>query len=125
MQPAHRARVISVSDATERRNKSEVVVVRAEKPTPTSPAAVAAVEPAQSKPVTVAEAEPQVTQAPLSTPAADQNISALMTNKNSPTVTTVTGKVRITSTGRSTALNRPMTNAAISAEPKLSNCTPL
>lgn len=72
MQPAHRARVISVSDATERRNKSEVVVVRAEKPTPTSPAAMAAVEPAQSKPVTVAEAEPQITQAPLSTPAAFQ-----------------------------------------------------
>jgi len=48
-----------------------------------------------------------------------------MTNKNSPSVTSVTGRVSSTSTGRNTMLKSPMTKAAISAAPKLLITTPL
>ena len=47
--------------------------------------------------------------------AAAQNISALMTNKNRPTVRTVTGNVNITKMGRTKVFNSPMTKAAINA----------
>ena len=62
---------------------------------------------------------------PSSTLAAAQNMSALITNRNSPTVTMVTGSVSTTSTGRSTTLNSPITKAAINAEGKLFTSTPL
>ena len=48
-----------------------------------------------------------------------------MTNKNRPSVTTDTGSVNTTSTGRKKVLNRPITNAAIMALPKLVTWTPL
>ena len=40
-------------------------------------------------------------------------------------LTTVTGKVSTTSTGRSTVLNSAITSAAHSAEPQPCTCTPL
>ncbi len=55
---------------------------------------------------------------------AHQNISALMTNRNSPSVSSVTGSVSNTSTGRTKVLNKPMTKAAISAAEKLATVTP-
>ncbi|MNY78585.1 hypothetical protein D3C86_2188920 [compost metagenome] len=57
--------------------------------------------------------------------AAAQNIRALITNRNRPKVTMVTGSVSNTNPGRSTTLNRPMTKAAINAEVKLCTSTPL
>ena len=46
------------------------------------------------------------------------NIVALMTNRNSPSVSSVTGSVSNTSSGRSSVLSRPITNAAIIASPE-------
>ena len=50
--------------------------------------------------------------------AANWNTAALMTKRNRPSVTTVTGSVSTTSSGRTTALSRPRISAAISAAPK-------
>jgi len=49
----------------------------------------------------------------------------LITNRNSPIVTMVTGSVRMTSTGRSRVLSSPITKAAPSALAKLCTSTPL
>ena len=65
-----------------------------------------------------------VTLKPSSTEAAHQNISALMTNRNRPSVSNVTGKVSSTSSGLTSVLNSPMTNAASIASPKLETVTP-
>lgn len=49
---------------------------------------------------------------------------ALMTNKNSPSVITVTGKVNITKIGFIKRFNNPRTTATIIAVPKLVTTTP-
>ncbi|MCY1251769.1 hypothetical protein D9M72_655880 [compost metagenome] len=49
----------------------------------------------------------------------NRNSSALMTKINSPSVSSVTGSVRITRIGRISVLTRPSTSAASIAEPKL------
>ena len=64
-------------------------------------------------------------QKPSSKPAAAQNMKALMTNKNSPSVKNVTGKVNTTKAGRTMRLKMPITKAAVMAEPKLVTSTPL
>ena len=51
-------------------------------------------------------------------------MSALITNRNSPRVNTVTGRVSSTRIGRSKVFNKPSTKAAISAEVKLVTTTP-
>ena len=47
-----------------------------------------------------------------------------MTNRNRPSVSTVTGNVSKTRIGRSSALSRPRTSAATIAEVKLATWTP-
>ena len=47
-----------------------------------------------------------------------------MTNKNSPSVMSVTGIVSTTRIGRTSMFSRPMTSAAIMAVPKLATLTP-
>ena len=65
------------------------------------------------------------TMKPSSTEDAPQNIQALMMNRNRPSVSTVTGSVSSTSSGRSKVLNTPITAAASMAVPKLRTSTPL
>ena len=55
---------------------------------------------------------------------AHNTISALITSRNKPIVITVTGKVRITSTGFTIRLSRPSTMASMSAVVKSYNFTP-
>ena len=59
-----------------------------------------------------------------STDAAAQNISALMTKRKSPSVSSVTGSVNSTSSGLTKVLKSPSTKAATMAEPKLATDTP-
>ena len=61
---------------------------------------------------------------PSSSEAAHQNISALMTKRNSPSVSSVTGRVSSTSSGRTKVLSKPSTKAAHKAVPKLATDTP-
>ena len=55
---------------------------------------------------------------------AAQNKPALMTKKNSPRVTKVTGKVNTTRIGRTTRLSKPITSEAAKAAPKPCTSTP-
>lgn len=52
-------------------------------------------------------------------------ITALMTNKNKPSVITVTGSVKTTKIGFIKTFNNPKTTATITAVPKLATCTPV
>ena len=52
-------------------------------------------------------------------------ITALITSKNKPRVTKVTGKVKITKIGFIKTFSNPKTTATITAVPKLATCTPV
>lgn len=52
-------------------------------------------------------------------------ITALITNKNKPNVTTVTGSVKTTKIGLIKRFSNPKTTATITAVPKLATCTPV
>jgi len=52
-------------------------------------------------------------------------IMALITNKNNPSVTKVTGKVSNTKIGFIKTFSNPKTTATITAVPKLATCTPV
>lgn len=56
--------------------------------------------------------------------SAKRMISALMTNKNNPSVTTVIGSVKIIKIGFTIAFNNPKTIATIMADVKVTSLTP-
>ena len=62
---------------------------------------------------------------PLTSRATSNSISALMTSRNSPKETSVSGKVSTTSKGRTTALASPSSSAAITSAAVLPNRRPL